>query len=67
MSDYDERQKHLRDLDFLLNNKEFVDMSPEAVTNRMHDLGELCDLSQQLQIKGICHFRPDIEARCSRN
>jgi hypothetical protein len=43
------RRRHLRDLDFLLSDKTAVDMSPEAVTQRMYELGQLWEIAVKLK------------------
>lgn len=45
MNDDEKRRKrHQIDLDYLLNNKTDVDMSPEAITERLNKLNQLWEL-----------------------
>ena len=45
MNDDEKRRKrHQIDLDYLLNNRTDVDMSPEAITERLNKLNELWEL-----------------------
>lgn len=60
-------EQHLIDLKFLLDQKEQVDMSPEAVTQRMKALSELCKLAETLQVSDIYPFRADYEWRSGSN
>ena len=60
MPDYRKQQKHLRDLNFLLNFRRPVDMSSQAVNERMKGLNEISELSFRLGIPDIYDFRDHI-------
>lgn len=68
------QEKHLRDLKFLSNFDGPLDMSPQAITERMNSFNELCELSRKLGIPDIYYYRdqifidpPTIDARAKNN
>ncbi|HMT07395.1 MAG TPA: hypothetical protein PKA82_05270 [Pyrinomonadaceae bacterium] len=53
-----DQERHLRDLNYLLKKIE-PDMSPEAITERMEKLNNLCSLSILLGLPDIEYFDVD--------
>jgi len=49
-------ERNQRDLEYLRNFEE-PDMSPEAITDRMHRMGELCDIAMLLGLPDIEYFQ----------
>jgi len=46
---------HRKDLEYLLNS-ERVDMSPEAISARLEEVGRLCELSRKINVPYIYRY-----------
>ncbi len=54
------------DLEFFRNQKEEPDMSPQAITQRMEALSQLCNLSVKLNLPDILYVQSDSQKRPGR-